>query len=108
MTAYTGETLAGIREERAIFTSGQAVDFATYERTSLRKQSVGFPPALALAYTAGWSEERRRAMQRALASIWLALQMPDDVFARSFGTEWFIEKGAPVGAGPRPGWLVEQ
>jgi LmbE family N-acetylglucosaminyl deacetylase len=33
------------------------------------------------------------------------LQMPDDVFRTSFGTEWYIKKGAP--AGVRPGWLFE-
>ncbi len=32
-------------------------------------------------------------------------QMPDDVFAASFGTEWFIEKGVPAGGGPVDGWL---
>ena len=33
------------------------------------------------------------------------LQMPDEVFATMFGTEWFIRKGAPLGL--RPGWLFE-
>jgi hypothetical protein len=31
------------------------------------------------------------------------LQMPDEVFAEAFGTEWFIERGAAPGL--RPGWL---
>ncbi len=33
------------------------------------------------------------------------LQMPDDVFALAFGTEWFIKKGETPG--PRPRWLFE-
>ena len=33
------------------------------------------------------------------------LQMPDDIFAMSFGTEWFIKKGSEPGV--RPGWLFE-
>lgn len=33
------------------------------------------------------------------------LQMPDEAFRMSFGTEWFIKKGAPGGV--RPGWLFE-
>jgi len=33
------------------------------------------------------------------------LQMPDDAFNESFGTEWFILEGAEPGV--RPGWLFE-
>jgi LmbE family N-acetylglucosaminyl deacetylase len=33
------------------------------------------------------------------------LAMPDEVFARAFGTEWFIEPGAPPGM--REGWLLD-
>ena len=33
------------------------------------------------------------------------LQMPDEVFAMAFGTEWYIKRGAEPG--PRPGWLFE-
>jgi len=32
------------------------------------------------------------------------LQMPPEVFAMAFGTEWFIEPGQPGGA--RPGWFL--
>jgi LmbE family N-acetylglucosaminyl deacetylase len=32
------------------------------------------------------------------------LQMPDEVFALAFGTEWFIEKGVEA-HGPQPGWI---
>jgi LmbE family N-acetylglucosaminyl deacetylase len=32
------------------------------------------------------------------------LQMPDEVFAAMFGTEWFIRKGAP--AGTQEDWLA--
>jgi LmbE family N-acetylglucosaminyl deacetylase len=35
------------------------------------------------------------------------ISMPDDVFALSFGTEWFIEKGIQPGTGPRLGWIFE-
>jgi LmbE family N-acetylglucosaminyl deacetylase len=35
------------------------------------------------------------------------LQMPDEMFAMSFGTEWFIEKGVATGSGPRTGWLFD-
>lgn len=34
-------------------------------------------------------------------------QMPDPVFAASFGTEWYIEKGVATGNGPVPGWLFD-
>jgi LmbE family N-acetylglucosaminyl deacetylase len=33
------------------------------------------------------------------------LQMPEEVFAEAFGTEWFIKRGAEPGL--RPGWLFE-
>jgi LmbE family N-acetylglucosaminyl deacetylase len=33
------------------------------------------------------------------------MSMPDEAFAGSFGTEWFIKKGQPPGV--RPGWLFE-
>ncbi len=33
------------------------------------------------------------------------LAMPEEVFARAFGTEWFIEPGAPPGM--RQGWLLD-
>ena len=32
------------------------------------------------------------------------LQMPPEIFALAFGTEWFIEPGQPGGA--REGWLL--
>jgi hypothetical protein len=31
--------------------------------------------------------------------------MPDDIFAVSFGTEWYIEKGVVPSDGPTTGWL---
>jgi LmbE family N-acetylglucosaminyl deacetylase len=33
------------------------------------------------------------------------MQMPEAVFAMAFGTEWFIERGVPTGAGPQTGWI---
>ncbi len=32
-------------------------------------------------------------------------EMPDELFAFSFGTEWFIEPGVTTDGRPRPGWL---
>jgi LmbE family N-acetylglucosaminyl deacetylase len=32
-------------------------------------------------------------------------EMPDEMFAASFGTEWYIEKGVAAGDGPQPGWI---
>jgi LmbE family N-acetylglucosaminyl deacetylase len=56
------------------------------------------------AYTA-----RKRAALAAHASqvtdIGMFLAMPEDVFARVFSTEWFIEPGAPPGL--RTGWLLD-
>jgi hypothetical protein len=72
-------TLTSIRMERRILAEQSAVPFATYESVSLGKQSVGFPPSLSLAFVDRWDARRRRAMQAMLSSIWLGLQMPDDV-----------------------------
>ena len=33
-------------------------------------------------------------------------QMPDEIFAVSFGTEWYIEKGVAAGDGPDDGVAV--
>jgi LmbE family N-acetylglucosaminyl deacetylase len=55
-------------------------------------------------------DQKRRALlahKSQVTDTGFFLQMPDEAFARSFGTEWFIEKGVPSGAGPREGWLVE-
>jgi LmbE family N-acetylglucosaminyl deacetylase len=32
-------------------------------------------------------------------------EMPDEMFASSFGTEWYIEKGVEAGNGPSTGWI---
>jgi hypothetical protein len=72
-------TLTAIATERRFFNEDRAVTFETYEQISLGKQSVGFPPTLALVLRAGWGTERTRAVHHALSSIWLGLQMPDDV-----------------------------
>lgn len=34
------------------------------------------------------------------------LTMPEDVFARSFGTEWFTQRGAPAGDGDLAPWFA--
>ncbi|MGH9271827.1 MAG: PIG-L family deacetylase, partial [Ilumatobacteraceae bacterium] len=53
--------------------------------------------------------ERKRASLAAHASqvtdIGLFLSMPDEVFRRTFSTEWYIEPGAPPGL--RQGWLLD-
>ncbi len=53
--------------------------------------------------------EQKRASLAAHASqvtdIGLFLSMPDEVFRRTFSTEWYIEPGAP--AGLRQGWLLD-
>jgi hypothetical protein len=71
-------TLGAIRLERRLQSAGRAVTFAVYEDVSLGKQSVGFPPSMALALAAGWTEGQRLALRDVLESIWLGLQMPDD------------------------------
>lgn len=55
-----------------------------------------------------WVVQKRRsiachASQVSDSSFFLS--MDEDTFALAFGTEWYIEKGAPPG--PRPGWLFE-
>lgn len=95
------KTLAAIREERTVYQEGAPVTFAHYERTSLGKQSVGFPASLALAHAAGWDASKRIAASEALGSIWLGLQLPDDVHDweddQSRGGAWAV-----VVAGARP------
>ncbi len=71
-------TLGAIRLERRLLTEGRPVTFSVYEDVSLGKQSVGFPPSMALALAAGWTEGQRLALRDVLESIWLGLQMPDD------------------------------
>jgi hypothetical protein len=71
-------TLGAIRLERRLLLEGRPVTFAVYEDVSLGKQSVGFPPSMALALAAGWTEGQRLALRDVLESIWLGLQMPDD------------------------------
>jgi hypothetical protein len=71
-------TLGAIRLERRLLVEGRAVPFTVYEDVSLGKQSVGFPPSMALALAAGWTEGQRLALRDVLESVWLGLQMPDD------------------------------
>ena len=72
-------TLGAIRRERAMLLSGRAVDFDTYERASLEKQCVGVLATVALARVNGWGDRRCRAARETLESIWLGLQVGDDV-----------------------------
>jgi hypothetical protein len=73
------KTLYAIASEHGLLREGQGVTFDTYEMVSLGKQSPGFPAPIALAFAAGWDVRKRRALHRALASVWLGLQMHDDV-----------------------------
>jgi hypothetical protein len=73
------KTAYAIRAEHDLLQRGTAITFETYERLSLGKQSVGFPASIALAYAAGWESARRSLVYRTLASVWLGLQMHDDV-----------------------------
>ena len=55
-----------------------------------------------------WVERKRRSIACHASQVSdssFFLQMPDEVFAEAFGTEWFIERGAEPGL--RPGWLFE-
>ncbi len=49
--------------------------------------------------------ESLRAHRSQITDTSFFLQMPDEAFSDTFGTEWFIEKGAEPGL--RPGWLFE-
>jgi len=49
--------------------------------------------------------ESLRAHRSQITDTSFFLDMPDDAFNQSFGTEWFILKGAEPGL--RPGWLFE-
>jgi hypothetical protein len=72
-------SLQAMRRERALLVASKAVDMETYERTSLEKQYVGVVASVALARTAGWSERRALAVRRTLESVFMGLQVYDDV-----------------------------
>ena len=72
-------SLRAIRRERAMLLSARPVDLEVYETASLDKQCPGILASVALARAAGWTERRCRAVRKALGSVWLGLQMADDV-----------------------------
>ncbi|WP_437986255.1 hypothetical protein [Sorangium sp. So ce117] len=72
-------TLFAIETERSLLASGGPAGFSRYYALSLGKQSVGFPASIALAHAAGWTAERREVLARLLSSVWLGLQLHDDV-----------------------------
>jgi hypothetical protein len=72
-------TIRAIRNERAILLSARPVDIKTYESASLEKQCTGIVASVALARRAGWSDHRCRAVRATLRSVWLGLQVADDV-----------------------------
>jgi hypothetical protein len=65
--------------ERRVMRGSAPIEFERYEQISLDKQSVGFPACLALARAAGWNPAQRLTLSSMLASIWLGLQLHDDV-----------------------------
>ncbi len=72
-------TRRAIAEERSLLTQKTPSSFATYERVSLGKQSVGFPAAQVLAKVNGFNSEQLAFVDEILGSIWLGLQFDDDV-----------------------------
>ncbi|MGH7438371.1 MAG: hypothetical protein ACRENE_22025 [Polyangiaceae bacterium] len=98
-------TTRALERERDLLRSGAGVDFAAYESLSLAKQSAGVVATCVLARIAGASPPRYRAIQQALESVALALQMHDDVVDweddQSRGGAWVVcvmRGSAPVGA----------
>lgn len=71
--------LRAIRRERAMLLSARPVDLSVYENASLDKQSAGILASVALTRAAGWSDRRCRAVRATLESVWLGLQIADDV-----------------------------
>ena len=54
---------------------------------------------------AGIKRESMRCHASQITDTSFFLQMPEEMFAEAFGTEWFIEHGAAPGV--RDGWLFE-
>ncbi|WP_437666093.1 hypothetical protein [Sorangium sp. So ce1182] len=72
-------TLLAIETERSLLASGEPAGFSRYYALSIAKQSVGFPASIALAHAAGWTAAQREVLARLLSSVWLGLQLHDDV-----------------------------
>ena len=56
-----------------------------------------------------WLDVKRASMRAHASQISESsffLTMPDDVFARAFGAEWFTERGAPAGDGELAPWFA--
>ncbi|EYF04807.1 hypothetical protein [Chondromyces apiculatus] len=68
-----------ITQERGLLGSGVPVRFDLYLTISRGKQRPGIPASLALATAAGWNARWRHALFRMLESIWISLQLYDDV-----------------------------
>jgi hypothetical protein len=100
------ETLGAISAERKLLGEGEAASLARYEALSLAKQAVGVPASIALAHAAGWGPRQREVLARALGSVWLGLQLYDDVMDweddHMRGGAWAVAlaRGLPGGAGP--------
>lgn len=100
------DVLDGIRLERVVLLHGEPVGLRTYEALSGRKQRVGLPAGIALAWAAGWDRARRIMVARMLESAALGLQLHDDVVDwekdLAQGGAWAVAltRGIhPVGAG---------
>jgi hypothetical protein len=72
-------TISAIRRERSLLQLGSPVELRAYERESLDKQCAGVIASVALARVAGWGERRCRTVRATLESVWLGLQLADDV-----------------------------
>jgi hypothetical protein len=72
-------SLRAIRRERALLLAARPVDVDTYERASRDKQCLGIVASMALGRMAGWDDRRCHAVRLTLESVWLGLQMYDDV-----------------------------
>ena len=101
-------SLRAIRAERAMLAFGSARRRrGTTRRASLDKQCAGILASVALARAAGWTERRCRAVRATLGSVWLGLQIADDVVDWEDdvqrGGAWAVclMRGLPAGERPR-------
>jgi hypothetical protein len=100
-------TIRAIRKERAMLLSARPVDLKVYEAASLEKQCAGILASVTLARVAGWSDRRCRAVRATLESVWLGLQIADDVVDweddLQCGGAWAVclMRGQQPASGPR-------
>jgi hypothetical protein len=68
-----------LRRERQLLLAQRPVDFQTYQRIVLAKQSMGWIASVGLAHASGEDARRCRAVRAMVQSAALALQVYDDV-----------------------------